>query len=115
MPPRSYKPYSRAYAASAYKPYSSSARNKAKELGRIQTDWDTVPLSPPPPAYSAVEREKMDERGRKKKKKTERVVSSFYGDEGGGGGGGHGVSPDRMSILSFIGYYEYYQPEEKRW
>jgi len=55
----------------------------------------------------------MNERGGRRKKK-ERVTSSFYGNEGGGGGGGgHGTSPDRMSILSFIGYYEYYQPEEK--
>lgn len=77
------------------------------------------PLSPPPPAYSTV----ADDGSRrlppahpfagihnKKEKENIRDSGSDYGDLEGGDEGHRFI--DRMSIVSFIGYYDYYRP---RW
>jgi hypothetical protein len=67
----------------------------------------TEQLSPPPPTYSFVERQgDVEKRLEKEKEKKRRVSSSVYG-------GSQDEDYDRMSILSFISYYEYYRPDQK--
>lgn len=71
--------------------------------------WDSVPLSPPPPAYSLVVVEsEQRERGEERR---ESSSSSVYGEQDDCHGAGG--RDDRMSILSFIGHYEYYRPEKR--
>lgn len=80
----------------AYKPYLEAARSPG---------WDHVPLSPPPPTYSFVETQRETEKRTARK----RISSSVYG-----GSDEYGGQADRMSILSFISYYEYFRPEDKK-
>jgi len=103
--PKPYAPYApKAYAAFTPKPY----------LEARSSNWDSMPLLPPPPAYSVVEHERKNERRKEKEARRsprpDSNASSVYGSQDEYGG-----QEDRMSILSFISYYEYYRPpEEKR-
>jgi len=108
-----YSPHTGSFAVGAYKPYPGPSSNNVGGLGSGSNGgcWDLVPLSPPPPAYSVVENERQKERQQERLPQRESSGSSVYGaqdDEYGAGG-----QPDRMSILSFINYYEYYRPAEK--
>lgn len=100
-------------------PYGALAATNSKlHLEAQGSNWDSMPLSPPPPAYSVVEHERETERRKEKEARrylhqqlmrSDSNASSVYGaqDEYGG-------QEDRMSILSFISYYEYFRPPEEK-
>ena len=90
--------------------YAHGAFTPKPHLEARSNNWASMPLSSPPPAYSLLEHERENERRKDKvartdPRTTDSNVSSVYG-----GQDEYGGQEDRMSILSFISYYEYFRP-----